>query len=96
METLFPPRRGPERTQGQSPFDDRHRQALDDGHRTEDRRSGCPDPRALSRRAATERRRHSVELYTRDFSGLPLPSLTVKVAKGRVMAFTLYGPHRGF
>lgn len=37
-----------------------------------------------------------VELFTRDFSGLPLPSLTATVAKGRVTALTLYGPHRGF
>ncbi|MHB1242309.1 MAG: hypothetical protein ACYC1P_02725 [Gaiellaceae bacterium] len=37
-----------------------------------------------------------VELFTRDFSGLPLPSLTATVAKGRVTAFTLYGPQRGF
>jgi len=37
-----------------------------------------------------------VELMTRDFSGLPLPSLTVTVAKGRVVALTLYGPRRGF
>lgn len=37
-----------------------------------------------------------VEIFTRDFSGLPLPSLTATVAKGRVTALTLYGPHRGF
>lgn len=37
-----------------------------------------------------------VELFTRDFSGLPLPSLTATVANGRITAFTLYGPHRGF
>ncbi len=37
-----------------------------------------------------------VEVFTRDFSGLPLPSLTAKVVKGRVVALTLYGPHRGF
>lgn len=37
-----------------------------------------------------------VELFTRDFSGLPLPSLTATVAKNRVVALTLYGPRRGF
>lgn len=37
-----------------------------------------------------------VEIFTRDFSGLPLPSLTATVVKGRVTALTLYGPHRGF
>jgi len=37
-----------------------------------------------------------VELFTRDFSGLPLPSLTAKIVKDRVVALTLYGPHRGF
>lgn len=37
-----------------------------------------------------------VEIFTRDFSGLPLPSLTANVVKGRVTALTLYGPHRGF
>jgi len=37
-----------------------------------------------------------VEIFTRDFSGLPLPSLTATVAKGRVTALTLYGPRRGF
>jgi hypothetical protein len=37
-----------------------------------------------------------VVLLERPFSGIPLPSLTAKVANGRVVALTLYGPRRGF
>jgi len=36
-----------------------------------------------------------VQLFTREAFGLPLPSLTARVAKGRVVELTLYGPHRG-
>lgn len=37
-----------------------------------------------------------VELFTRDVAGLPLPSLTAKVARGRVVALTLHGPPHTF
>lgn len=38
----------------------------------------------------------TVILFEREFSGIPLPSLTAKIVKSRVAALTLYGPRRGF